>query len=391
MKPELAGADEYDELREGNAMARPRIGIGIQGGFMPPIDSAVKSAKLNEAQGYHALWWPDHLMSWTPESIWTPDIGEIAAFVPNTHAFFDPVATMAMVATVTSSIRLGTGVTEILRRHPAMLAQEFLTLDHISKGRVILGLGAGEGENTTPYGVDFRFAASKIEEALQVIRLLWSTDQPIDFEGRFFKLKKAVLGLRPYGQKPPPIWLAAMGPRMLDICAHYADGWVPTFMSVEEYGQKMARIMELAKDYGRDTSQFQGSLFTYIVVDQDHAECHRILENPIIKNYAMIAPNELFAKYGVEHPLGPQYNGLRDYIPTHFGREEALDTIRRIPWGVTQEFIMHGTPDELIAQLEGYAAHGLRSIVLANVSFLGEMAKLRSSFAHLQKLVEHFS
>ncbi|TAK27073.1 MAG: LLM class flavin-dependent oxidoreductase [Chloroflexota bacterium] len=371
-------------------MARHKIGIGVLAGFMPPIDGIVKNASQNEDQGYHSLWWADHLMSWTPESIWTPDIGDIAKYVPNPHGYLDPISTMAAVAMGTGTIRLGTSVTEILRRHPAMLAQEFLSLDHISKGRAILGLGAGEGENTIPYGVDFTFTASKVEEALQVIRLLWSTDQPVDFEGRFFRLHKAVLGLRPYGQKPPPIWLAAMGPRMLDICARCADGWLPTFMPIEEYGRKLAQILELAKGYGRDTSDFHGSLWTYLVVDEDHEECHRILENPIIKNYAMIAPTEMFAKHGAEHPLGPDRVGLRDYIPTHFGREEALDAIRRIPAGVAQEFIMHGTPDELIAQLEDYADHGLQSIVMANISFMGKMSKLSSSYKHLLKVMEHF-
>ena len=103
-------------------MARHKIGIGVQAGFMPPIDGIVKNARQNEGQGYHSLWWSDHLMSWTPESIWTPDVGDIAKYIPNPHAYLDPIATMATVATATSTIRLGTAVTEILRRHPAMLA-----------------------------------------------------------------------------------------------------------------------------------------------------------------------------------------------------------------------------------------------------------------------------
>lgn len=87
---------------------------------------------------------------------------------------------------LTERVPLVSAVVDTVRRHPALLAQTALTLDHLSKGRFILGLGSGESENTVPYGFDFARPVSRFEEALRVIRLLWDTDGPVDFDGEFY-------------------------------------------------------------------------------------------------------------------------------------------------------------------------------------------------------------
>ena len=155
-----------------------RVAIGSGGPIAPPAGAVVRRAKTLEKLGFGIIAWPDHLMGWLPESIWTRDVSRVAAMSParNPHVFLDPLITMAAAATGTERIRLATCVTDPLRRHPAVLANEFLTLHHMSGGRTILGIGAGEGENTIPYGIDYRYQVSRLDEALQVIRLLWEAD-----------------------------------------------------------------------------------------------------------------------------------------------------------------------------------------------------------------------
>src|SRR4029450_3143063 len=92
---------------------------------------------------------------------------------------------------------LGTGVTDPVRPHPAVLAQSFLTLDHATGGRAVLGIGAGEAENVVPLGLRYERTASRLIEAVEVIRLLWSTTEPVDFAGDHFALRNAILGLEP--------------------------------------------------------------------------------------------------------------------------------------------------------------------------------------------------
>ena len=83
-------------------------------------------------------------MGWHPDSVWTEDLTPLAAVQPNPHTYFDPLLMMGAVGAATDRIRVGSVVTDLIRRNPAMVAQQMLTLDHLTRGRAILGLGSGE-------------------------------------------------------------------------------------------------------------------------------------------------------------------------------------------------------------------------------------------------------
>ena len=119
-----------------------------------------------------------------------------------------------------------------------------LTLDHLTEGRAILGLGSGEQLNIRPYGLPWDKPVARLAEGIDVIRLLWQAGEPVDFEGRFFSLRRAVLGLSPFGAGPP-VWTAAHGPRMLELTGRKADGWLPTKMTPGQY-QASLKAIEVA-------------------------------------------------------------------------------------------------------------------------------------------------
>ncbi|MGH2726375.1 MAG: LLM class flavin-dependent oxidoreductase [Actinomycetota bacterium] len=355
--------------------------IGAPGTIMPPVEGVLKTAMRNEQKGYDALWWPDHLMGWHPDSIWTPDVTPLANFQSNPHIYFDPVACIAAAATHTERIRLGTSVTEPVRRHPAMLANEWLTLDHFSKGRAILGIGAGEGENNVPYGMDFSTPASRFEEALTIIRLLWENNEPLDFDGDVWTMRRAVCGMSPYTPGVfPLIWTGAHGPRMLEITGRLADGWLPTRMSPAEYASRLGTIRAAAEKAGRDFSAFTPGLWAYTVIASDHEESHRILNETLPKGFQLVLPSEEYEKRGYSHPLGTKFQGLRDYIPTHLAKDEALKAIGAIPDEISHDFTLHGTPDDIVAELRDFEAVGVRHAVLWNITFLGDATKIRESY-----------
>src|SRR5919108_485911 len=204
-------------------MERMRVTLGAPGRIMPPASKAVEFAQQAEADGFDAIWWPCHLMGWTPDSVWTQDLTALARYQSNPHQYFEPLMMMGAAGAATERIKVGVCVTDTIRRHPAMLAQEALTASHLARGRAILGLGSGERMNVTPYGIEWHKPVGRLEEAIRVIRALWEADGTVDFAGDFFNLKDAVLGLEPYDGTPPPIWLAAHGPRMLRICGELAQ------------------------------------------------------------------------------------------------------------------------------------------------------------------------
>lgn len=362
--------------------------VGTGGNILPPVEGLLRTAQSAERRGYASLWWPDHLMGWHPQEMWTPDVTELASFQANPHIYLDPVAAMAAVAVHTDAVRLGTSVTEPVRRHPAMLAQEFLTLDHLSHGRVVLGLGAGERENIEPYGLDHARPASRFEEALRIIRLLWENDEPVDFDGEFWRLRDAVLGMGPYRvdedgtRHYPPIWAGAHGPRMLSICGRLCDGWLPTYPAdVGVWSKMLAAIRAAAEEAGRDTSAVTPSMWAMLVIDEDPAEVDRLLETAILKAWMLVEPSSHFEALGYEHPLGPDFYGLLDYVPARLTREDALAAVDRIPLEVVRRHTLCGTPDEVAAELRAYGDAGLEHVVLQNVTFMADLSKLRSSFA----------
>src|SRR6202042_2611908 len=104
---------------------------------------------------YHSIWLPDHMVSFWPDSIWMPEFTDLATASHSPHRYLDCFAVAAFVAAQTKNVRIASCVADTVRRHPAMLAQTALTIDHLSKGRFILGLGSGEMENVVPYGFDF--------------------------------------------------------------------------------------------------------------------------------------------------------------------------------------------------------------------------------------------
>ena len=209
------------------------VKVGTGGPMGPPASMLTARPQAAEKTGYASMWWGDHYMGWVPRSIWTPDISAAARPGSNPDTFFDPIAAMAVAGSVTSQMSIGI-TTESIRRHPVALAQQFLTLQHITGGRTILGSGGGEGENILPYGLPFDRPVGRMEEAIRVIRKMWDSDGPVSFEGDHFQFDDAVFGLNAPKSGLPEIWLCGVGPRMCRVAGEIGDGWLPAMITAEE-------------------------------------------------------------------------------------------------------------------------------------------------------------
>lgn len=364
------------------------LSLGIGGTLSPPLEGFLRSVRSAERKGLAAIWWPDHLMGWLPESIWTPDISGVAARVPNPHISMDPIACIATAAQLTETVMLGTSVTESIRRHPAMLANEFLTLHHLSRGRTVLGIGAGEAENIVPYGMDYRYQVSRLEEALEVIRLLWEADGPVSYSGRFYNLDRAVLGIGPFEGAYPEIWVGGHGPRVCGITGRHADGWIPSKMHLDVYEERLAEVRSAAVAAGRDPAAITPALFGYLAIGDDHDRCHVWLNHPLVKGFCLALPDWAYQSVGHTHPMGKGFNGLTSYVPAGMGRQEALDLIAAVPFDVVHEHVFHGTPEEIVVELGHFEAAGTRHVALQNIGFFADVDFTAASFALLGELVE---
>lgn len=332
---------------------------------------------------YHSIWLPDHMVSFWPDSIWTPEFTELATVSPSPHQHLDCMAVAAAAAVLTHRTPIVTTVVDTVRRHPSLLAQSAVTIDHLSGGRFILGLGSGELENTVPYGFDFRTPVSRFEEAITVIKLLWDSDGPVDFDGRFYRLEHARLDTALYNGVPPPIWIGASGPRMLGITGRHADGWWPMgAYTPEDYAAKLGVVREAAERAGRDPMAIVPAI-TQICLIGDDDEVAEMLQAPLVKSIVLLLTAEDLRAFGYDHPMGQSWRGVMDFDPVRLSREKMLDFCRDVDTNAIRDIFPCGTPQQVAQQMKGFVDAGMRVFKLMEY---GGMAGLRFAAASADKV-----
>jgi probable F420-dependent oxidoreductase len=207
-----------------------------------------------EEVGFDSVWVEDHLLL-RPEGQEPQGLWECWSIV-------------AALAAVTSRIEIGTYVACTAFRNPALLAKMADTIDEISSGRLILGLGAGWNETDfTAFGFPFDHLASRFEEALTIIRTLLR-DGHIDYAGEYYTARDCEL--RPRGPRPagPPLLVGANGPRMLDITARLADAWNGASNTAAAYAPQRERVDAACVAAGRDPASLART--AAVLVDFTH-------------------------------------------------------------------------------------------------------------------------
>ena len=349
-----------------------------------PLD--LSKLEVLDSGRYHSIWLPDHMVSFWPDSIWTPEFTDLATLSPSPHRHLDAMAVAAAVAVLTKNVPIATSVVDTVRRHPSLLAQSALTIDHLSRGRFILGVGSGETENTIPYGFDFSKPVGRFEESLKVIRLLWESEGPVDFSGEFYSLRHARLDTEPFQGRYPPIWAGASGPRMLEIIGRNCDGWWPAgAYTPDDYASKLQAVRGSAERHGRDPMAITAAfIWTCLIADSDR-ELAQILEAPLVKAYVLQIPAKIMRQFGFPHPLGDEWRGYQDINPEVLPRERILAMLSKVDPAAILAVVPHGTPHQIARTLKGYVEAGLQ---VPKILDYGGMAGLQFAARSAQKVRE---
>mgnify|MGYP006277272331 CR=1 FL=1 len=354
------------------------------GAVRPPVDAAVAAARRREEQGFDAVWWADHLLHWFPLGIWDPELVPQAAGQASPHVWLDPVPVIAQAALATERVQLGIGVTDMVRRNPASLAQTALTLDHATGGRFILGVGTGEDLNISPYGMANERPMQRLQEGLEVMRLLMADPAPVDYEGEIFTYRSACMGLRPLGDAPPPIWVAAQRPRGLALTGRLGDGWLPLATDVGSYADMLAQVRAAQAAAGRPDDAVTAGAYVRVVVADSLDEAREVILGSLLFRFiALTRASEAFEAVGAEHPLGAGAFGLTEFQPTRVGRDEALALAAAVPDDVLFGTVVHGTPDDIARQVGDLARAGAEHIQLTNMTPLCDPSRAAASEALL--------
>jgi phthiodiolone/phenolphthiodiolone dimycocerosates ketoreductase len=326
------------------------------------------------AIGLDSLWLPDHLNALLPRAIATPQYLGTAKLVPKIDAYLEPWTMLGHLAARNRwrRLRLGVGVTDAGRRNPAVTAQAAATLHLLTRGRAILGIGTGEREGNEPYGVDWSKPVARFEEAIATIRALWNSGgELISRDSAYFPLHNAVFDLPPYREKWPEIWIAAHGPRMLRTVGRYADAWFPGFpQQPHEYAQRLEVVRSVASDAGRDPMSIVPAIFLFVITGRTSSDVEEALNSDIVKAFALNASGQDWARHGAQHPLGADFSGTQDLIPQTLDKQTVLSYTARAPMSLAKEALLTGTPEDVIGQAAVWRDHGVRYIVVCNVSTL---------------------
>jgi probable F420-dependent oxidoreductase len=213
-------------------------------GAMPRFSDARALALAAEAAGIDSFWVADHFIARMPEE------GEVGQW--------ESLTFLSALAAVTSRIQLGPMVAATSFRNPALTAKMADSIDEISNGRFIMGLGAGWHEpEYTAFGYPFDHLASRFEEALQIIVPLLREGK-VDFAGEYYTASDAVLRPRGPSPKGPPILIGARRPRMLRLVARYADAWNTAWHTKPEVvAERLAGMRQACEEEGRDPATLE--------------------------------------------------------------------------------------------------------------------------------------
>ncbi len=185
----------------------------------------------------------------------------------------DPLTLLAAIAGRTQRIQMGTAVLLPLLRNPVVLAHQLATLDQISSGRLILGLGIGADAPVVraefeAVGVPFEKRVGRLIEAMALYRALWS-GEPVDWNGRW-QVQSATLAPKPFTPKGPPMWAAGNVPPALKRAATYFDGWFPSGPSdAAEWGKQWRAVQDYARAAGRESKALTGAAYLTLSVDDN--------------------------------------------------------------------------------------------------------------------------
>jgi phthiodiolone/phenolphthiodiolone dimycocerosates ketoreductase len=332
-----------------------------------PTESLQRGIRA-ERLGFDSLWFSDHLM----------DTGGIR---------IDPWTTMGAISASTTKIEMCCAVSDVQRIHPAKLAHMVATLSDLSKGRTLLGVGAGEAMNLVPFGIEFGAPKERVErlgEAIQVAKLLWSSSfqNPVSFQGRFFSLKDAWLDI-PIHTGVPKVIVGALGGRgALEVAGKYGDGWVSWLNSPETFRKKLEIAKSSARAAGKTLDNFRACVWVYTTLTSDDAQIRKALNRA---KRGLLAEGQTLKMMGFNRPeeLGKTYQNM---LLSEEGAKKIPSVQDSVPDDIVLQIVAAGNSSKIIERIEEFGKAGATD---ALIHFVGDDQYQMEDFS--REVLGHFN
>jgi phthiodiolone/phenolphthiodiolone dimycocerosates ketoreductase len=297
------------------------------------------------------------------DSIWAMDHTNVPQW--KNAVVNDAWLMLAAIGAVTNKVELGACVTDAIRRHPSTIALSTVTLDRITKGRGILGIGAGEAQNVIDFGIEFSKPVTKFKEQLEVIEKLFESnpDNKVNYDGKYYKLIEACLQAKSIRKPRPPVYIAAGAPKTLELCATFGDGWIPIGYTPELFKSHSNVIKENAKRIGRDISNFEFANDVDVYLTEDGEAAWEKMKNAV--KVSLYKP-ELLKVHDI--PQDSEFDFRKYFTEYAMNKPELMEQMKKasikIPDEVARTAIGVGSPDDVIEMLERFIQAGTNHFII---------------------------
>ena len=242
-----------------------KVGITLpQAGEQSTTANIIRTAKTAEDEGFDSLWVFERLL-W-PISPQTPYVATPDGSLPVEYQrVFDPLETLTFVAAKTNKITLGTSVIDLLFHNPVVLARRFATLDVLSGGRAIAGLGIGWSKDEYRVSnIPFENKGKRADEFIQALKKIW-TEDIVEFKGNYYNIPASKIGPKPIQKPHIPIFMGGFSPNTFKRIINYStNGWLGLIVGPLEYLENTIKSMnEMASKANKDPNEFKTILLTY--------------------------------------------------------------------------------------------------------------------------------
>ena len=324
-------------------MTKLKFGIVAPAGEEPR--RVLDFIKRAEDSGFDSFWAGDHMVFMRPVA-------------------FDVLSTIAAASVITNKISMGS-FSDAHKFHPAVLAQRLTTLDHLTNGRFILGLGIGEAMNLDPYGIKWNRPLSRMVESVKLIRRLWESPEPFDFDGEFFQFRKAVLGAKPIRGKVP-IYIAAHRSRSLRVAAEIGDGWITLPQPPFLFAGKRKQVEKWRTDSGKSLENFDKCQYLFTSIANSKDEAFRAVEH---LRHTIIWSEIYEEAYGIKLPEEYEGFGYMNVITTdEREKQKIIEQGNLFSKEAVFDFTLSGTAHDCIKRIEEYIDAGVNHFLIHNFS-----------------------
>ncbi len=232
-----------------------------------------------ERLGFDALWVHDFI-PWTKHQDRTHvSCGSIECVSEDSPPlFFESLSTLAYVAGITERVKLGTAVLCLPFRQPVIAAKQVANIDALSNGRFVLGVGVGANKETgnrdfEVLGIPRKDKYERTAEYLKVMRELWTKDEP-SYRGTYVNFEPTEMYPKPVQRPHPPIWFGGWGPKSRELIGEFGTGWLPAWITPEQYPEQIEALYEAARSKGRDNVQLTVGTEIYACIARTSEAAH---------------------------------------------------------------------------------------------------------------------